>query len=168
MEASNTKHCSRCKIEYPLSREFFYVSNFLADGFCSHCKECKKKSYFLSREPIQDLKKLLTTRYTDLKTRTKKKRVKYAVELDFDVNYLLTLWDKQSGKCALSDIPMTFILFDGHINTNVSIDRIDSNKGYSKDNIQLVCCIVNKMKLDLTMEDLFYYCNQIIKKNESQ
>lgn len=160
-----TKVCCKCKNELPLTTEFFHVSNFLSDGFNSHCKECRKKSYHLRRTPIQDLEKLLNQRYNDLKTRTKKKRVKYDIDLNFDVKYLIDLWNKQSGKCAISNIDMTYILYNGHIDTNISIDRKDSLKGYTKDNIQLTYSIINKMKLDLTTEKLVYYCNQILKNN---
>jgi hypothetical protein len=74
--------CCRCKQEFPLTTEFFHVAKFLSDGFNSHCKTCRKKSYHLRRSPIQDLKKALTQRFNDLKTRTKKKRVKYDIELE--------------------------------------------------------------------------------------
>lgn len=161
----DTKVCCRCKKELPLTEEFFHVSNFLADGFNSHCKDCRKQSYHLSRKPENNLEKLLNQRIIDLKTRTKKKRVKYDTVLDFDLAYLLELWLKQEGKCAISKIEMTHILYDGHNNTNVSIDRIDSSKGYTKSNIQLVCCIINKMKLDLSTSDLIYYCKQILEHN---
>jgi hypothetical protein len=160
-----TKVCCKCKNEFPLTTEFFHVSKFLSNGYNSHCKTCRKKSYHLRRKPVQDLEKTLTQRFNDLKTRTKKKRVKYDIELDFDLNYLLELWVKQSGKCAISNIDMTYILYNGHVNTNVSIDRKDSLKGYTKDNIQLTCVIINKMKLDMKMEELTYYCKQILKAN---
>jgi hypothetical protein len=164
-EIINTKVCARCKQELPLTKEFFHVSNFLSNGFNSHCKTCREKSYYLSRVPVQNLRKLLDQRLIDLKTRTKKKRIKYPTILDFDIEYLLELWDKQSGKCALSGLDMTYILYNGHTNNNVSIDRINSLKGYTKDNIQLVCCIVNKMKLDMNTNDLIFYCKQIINHN---
>jgi hypothetical protein len=162
----NNKTCSRCKKELPLTKEFFHVSKFLSDGFNSHCKNCRKDTYYKRREPVQDIKRLLTERFSDLKTRTKNKRVKYNIALNFDVEYLLELWNKQSGKCAISNIEMTFVLYEGHIKTNASIDRINSNKGYSKDNIQLVCSIINKMKLDMTKEELMFYCKEILRNNE--
>ncbi len=161
----DTKVCCRCKKELPLTEEFFHVSNFLSDGFNSHCKECRKKSYHLRRSPEDNLEKLLNQRLIDLKTRTKKKRVKYDTILDFDLQYLLELWKKQEGKCAVSGISMTHILFNGHSKTNVSIDRVNSNKGYTKNNIQLVCSIVNKMKLDMNIDELVYFCNKILKHN---
>lgn len=161
----DTKICCRCKKELPLTEKFFHVSNFLLDGFNSHCKECRQKSYHLRRKPENNLEKLLNQRIIDLKTRTKKKRVKYDTILDFDLGYLLHLWIEQGGRCAISNIEMTHILYDGHNNTNVSIDRINSTKGYTKDNIQLVCSIINKMKLDMTIKELTYYCNKILTHN---
>jgi hypothetical protein len=53
------------------------------------------------------------------------------------------LWEKQKGLCALTGIPMTYKFYEGRVNTNLSVDRIDSAKGYSKDNVQLVCMAAN-------------------------
>lgn len=58
---------------------------------------------------------------------------------------------------------MTYKIDNGRSHTNVSIDRIDSDKGYTIDNVQLVCMAVNQMKSDLTNEELMYFCNNIIK-----
>lgn len=41
---------------------------------------------------------------------------------------------------------MTFYLDNGRTFTNISIDRITPNLGYTKENIQLVCMAVNQMK----------------------
>ena len=38
---------------------------------------------------------------------------------------------------------MTYKFYEGRVNSNLSIDRIDSTKGYSKDNVQLVCMAAN-------------------------
>lgn len=42
-----------------------------------------------------------------------------------------------------------------------SLDRIDSNKGYIKNNIQFVCIRVNKMKSDMTHDDFIGLCNKV-------
>lgn len=57
------------------------------------------------------------------------------------------MYYKQEGKCALSGEILTKIaLEDKGINKyNVSIDRINSSKDYTKDNIQLVGAIINIM-----------------------
>ncbi|MEE0616836.1 MAG: hypothetical protein UCP83_06055 [Intestinibacter bartlettii] len=46
----------------------------------------------------------------------------------------------------------------GRTNTNVSIDRIDSSKGYTKNNIWLICSAVNFMKSNLNLEEFKQYC----------
>ena len=56
---------------------------------------------------------------------------------------------------------MTFIFNNKHGKYNISIDRIDSTKGYTKDNTQLVCDIVNRMKLDLPMNEFVTLCKII-------
>lgn len=43
-----------------------------------------------------------------------------------------------------------------------SIDRIDSSKGYTKDNIQWVHKNVNIMKMDQTMDQFLYICKKIV------
>jgi len=42
-----------------------------------------------------------------------------------------------------------------------SIDRIDSDRGYVKDNVILVCNIVNQMKLEKPNEEFLTFIKQI-------
>ena len=80
------------------------------------------------------------------------------------LEYILDLYEKQKGLCALSGIRMTFIKkTDGNkIHTNLSIDRIDSSIGYEIGNIQLVCAIVNVMKSTLLKPELQWWCSKIV------
>lgn len=41
--------------------------------------------------------------------------------------------------------------------------KIDSSKGYTKDNIQLVCAAANMMKGYMEYNDLIHFCEAIIK-----
>jgi hypothetical protein len=51
---------------------------------------------------------------------------------------------------------------DERVNPNkLSIDRIDSKRGYTQDNIQLVCCWVNLMKLDVSIDVFKERCRLI-------
>ncbi len=45
----------------------------------------------------------------------------------------------------------------------ISIDRIDSSKGYVRGNVQLVCWVVNQMKNDLTNDELTEWCTKVSK-----
>ena len=57
---------------------------------------------------------------------------------------------------------MTYKFYEGRVNTNLSVDRIDSAKGYSKDNVQLVCMAANQMKNDLSMEEFINMCASVL------
>ncbi len=47
---------------------------------------------------------------------------------------------------------------------NISIDRINSDLGYTKNNIQLVSAMINRMKSDLTSKEFIDFCS-IISNN---
>ena len=47
---------------------------------------------------------------------------------------------------------------------NLSPDRIDSSKGYTKDNLQFVCNRVNAMKNNMNTEELIYFCKKIMER----
>ena len=71
------------------------------------------------------------------------------------------IWDlyiKQNKKCALTGLPITLHKDD---KINCSVDRIDSSKGYTKDNIQLVLKEVNKIKMDLDQDRFYELCKTI-------
>jgi hypothetical protein len=78
---------------------------------------------------------------------------------------VLNLYHKQNGLCALSNEKMTFIQKKGKISTNMSIDRIDSSKGYDITNIRLVCYIVNVMKHTGNDKELYDWCAAILSTN---
>lgn len=75
---------------------------------------------------------------------------------------LNTVWKAQNGKCAISGLDMTYELGEGRIYTNVSIDQIMPSKGYTIDNIQLVCMAVNQLKSDLDMDTILILCSAIV------
>jgi hypothetical protein len=78
---------------------------------------------------------------------------------------LETLWFAQQGKCALTGWPMTMELGNGVVQTNCSIDRIDSDKGYVVGNVQLVCRIANIAKSSLTTSDFANLCKAVVTKH---
>ena len=48
---------------------------------------------------------------------------------------------------------------------NISIDRINSSLGYTKDNVQLFAAIVNGMKTDLPDSEFIKICSIITDNN---
>lgn len=50
----------------------------------------------------------------------------------------------------------------GYSDYSPSIDRIDSSKGYTKDNIQVISSIANRMKWNATKEQLITFAKGIL------
>lgn len=68
---------------------------------------------------------------------------------------LAEVWKRQSGLCVYTGLPLILPTSTNlktiDITMRASLDRIDSSKGYTKDNIQFVSTPINYMKL--TMSD---------------
>ncbi len=73
---------------------------------------------------------------------------------------------KQNRQCALSGV-LLVIGAPGQCNGTASLDRIDSNKGYTQCNIQWVHKKINLMKLDLPQEEFLTFC-RLITENKKQ
>ena len=67
------------------------------------------------------------------------------------IEFLKKQYQKQKGLCAISGMPMELKIGE-HVENKCSIDRIDSNKGYTRRNIQLTTWWSNQMKMDTSME----------------
>jgi len=156
--------CSTCNRELPLNKENFYRRNDSQTGFQHRCKSCLKKDPKRYNRLIKkdNLELFLKDSFYAARNRAIKKGLKF----NLTIEYLLTLWNMQEGKCALTSLQMTHTILEGKIKTNVSIDKINPKLGYTKNNIQLVCNIINIMKSNMSIKELKYFCNLIIQGNE--
>lgn len=86
------------------------------------------------------------------------------LEYGIDRDDILELYLKQGKKCALTGIEMLPLPGWKTLKNKwrPSIDRIDSSKGYTIDNIQIVCAIVNIMKQDLPQSLFIKLCRQVV------
>lgn len=75
--------------------------------------------------------------------------------------YAAELIEQQQFKCALTGLPVSF-----EKNT-ASLDRIDSNRGYVKDNLQWIHKAVNIMKNAYPQTYFISMCHQIAKTNSN-
>jgi hypothetical protein len=80
---------------------------------------------------------------------------------NLSLDYLMSLYDSQQGKCALSGREMTYITGQGRVPTNISIDKIDPLCGYVEGNVQLTCRQANIMKMELNANELTSWCEDI-------
>ena len=153
------KKCSVCFTEQP--EENFEKVNHKKGGFTrSYCRSCQqiKSNESKSKTPEMYLKNT----YNQLKS----KRKDSAYEWNLEVEHLYALWNKQHGRCALSGHNMTWHRGSGKTFYNASLDRKNPDLGYTPDNIQLVCTIVNMMKQSLSDVDFIWWCKSITENTE--
>lgn len=81
------------------------------------------------------------------------------LKFDLKVDDIWNLYLTQNRKCALSGVEIVFDKVRGK--TTASLDRIDSSKGYSLDNVQWVHKEINQMKSDRSVEDFLVWINTI-------
>ena len=164
---ANLQKCKFCSLEKSLLE--FYANGCFADGtkkYRSRCKQCilahskqnQPKIYASKSQKRSSSPKNFISGILNHATKRKQH-----LGFSLDLVYLLDLYSKQHGLCALSGVEMTYIAGSGRVNTNISIDRIDSAVGYVRGNVQFVCDIVNRMKQDLPQAELFIWCSRVLK-----
>jgi len=85
----------------------------------------------------------------------------FEVEITLDEAY--EKFKLQNGLCAISGLPIRFYEPGEKPNAQTaSLDRIDSSKGYTIDNIQWLHKRVNIMKSDMTDIELINWCHKIV------
>ncbi|MEK6882555.1 MAG: hypothetical protein AABY22_23240, partial [Nanoarchaeota archaeon] len=96
-------------------------------------------------------------------------RYRSNVESDLTLDFLINLYNKQSGKCFYSGIQMTCLEYGmgRHQPFTISIDQIKPKIGYTKDNVVLCCWIINCAKNELSVEEYIETCELVSnRKNE--
>lgn len=130
----NTKICSFCSLEF--NSKYTGKKNATA-FFCSRVCQAKYRAK-LRRE---DYQKKIYELFNGAKHRAKIKEVPF----DLTLGFLEDLWNQQEGCCYLTkrkfDWQQTGISRNNP--NSPSLDRIDNSKGYTKDNIRLICYHLN-------------------------
>lgn len=142
-----------CKCD--CGREGKVKTYYLTKKYSEQCKYCgchTKKPYPLNSIPHVIWKRII---------RNASKR-NIAFNLDSDNAYKLLL--KQRFQCALSGLPIQFPKHGTDYLNNVgtaSLDRINSDLGYTKNNIQWVHKDINLMKNALSLDKFKKLCKLV-------
>lgn len=140
------KKCSRCGIIKQLKE--FDKNIRQKYGVTPHCTKCEKKDR-LKRKFDDKEKELL---------RAAKGRARNKL-LDFDLELTDIIIPK---KCPVLGTPLK-LNFGKVGHTSPTIDRIDSSKGYTKDNICIISHRANTLKSNGTLEELEAVLNYMIR-----
>jgi hypothetical protein len=138
------KRCSgRCKRWKPLAD--FNASVKTRDGLASTCRSCASKDNkdrYRRYSKVDSLGALLA-----LYRRTAASRGR---EFSLSLDDLRSLWERQAGRCRYSGAAL---MSEPGSPDKVSIDRVDSAKGYTIENIVLCTSRVNLMKRAMTVQE---------------
>jgi hypothetical protein len=104
-------------------------------------------------------------KYTFLRAVYRSTKSKTNKNFDLTLDDLLDVWENQEGKCVYTGWDLETISWKKRFRNprQISIDRIDCNLGYTKENIQLVCMIANLAKNNFTDDQLFDFCKSVIE-----
>jgi hypothetical protein len=101
--------------------------------------------------------------------RIRKNATKRGLEFNIAIQDIEAQIEKQNFKCAITNRPLTFNsrkIQGKTIYGNCSVDRKDSNKGYTVENIQIVDKQVNIAKHSLTQEEFIQLCKEVVEHNK--
>jgi len=166
------KTCPKCLQSLPLDE--FHKNKERKDGLSFRCKKCTRedrKAYeMLHKEEIKQRRKqrgydwpgrkeaqkayhaTLKGKITSWKASAKTRNIAWSITSE----YLSSM----PMKCHYTGVELTFI--SCQINT-VSLDRLDSEKGYEPGNVVFCCEKINKMKQDLSVDEFVRLCKVISK-----
>lgn len=85
-------------------------------------------------------------------------------KFDITVELLLELWESQKGKCAITGVKMELpktTYSPRNSPSCASLDRIDTSKGYMKDNVEFICQFVNLGKNNYSKNQIQKFFDQI-------
>lgn len=163
-----SKSCSKCKEIKQV--EEFTKDKYSKSGYKSWCKKCHRTFNKLDREYANAAQEKFrnsikgissTLLYSSLRRSINKN-----LEFNLDISWVYERVEK--NVCEISGLPFEKNKNRKSLNNPFapSIDRIDPNKGYTKDNCRLICFIINQAKSDYDDETLFKMCKAVTEFNQ--
>lgn len=142
---SATKECAGCKQELPV--EMFHFNRQQKDGLSCYCKKCAKKTSkqnYAKRASNHEWKLEQALRAS--KVRANKKGLEHTLTLE----QLKSLYPPDN-LCPVFGMELSWGFPK---DSSPSLDRIDSLKGYTLENCQIISNKANRLKADATLEEL--------------
>jgi hypothetical protein len=149
--SDEVKTCEVCGLTQPIER-FGKLKSSTPERMCLDCRKAQKNKQRLG------LRGYLSALISSAKGNAQKRKTVFS----FTVDEALGMWDKQQGRCAISNVFMTFHRDgEGLHDFNVSLDRVLPGGPYTAQNIRLVCVRVNLMRQTLSDSDFFWWSKNI-------
>lgn len=174
-----TKRCTKCRKDLPIEM-FRKDVRRPRDGRKNRCRACASAAWrlrYLSDETFREQvrkesKRRQQVAFDYYKGKCKEYRLRDPIrhmlydakrhskdvgrEFAIDKPFVECLLRTQQGRCAL-----TRVEFEETGQFRMSVDRIDSSRGYTPDNVHLVLWVINRMKTDLSVELFTALCGLV-------
>lgn len=153
-------------------QEYVRLSRLFREGYKA-CKSCHaRRNYNLYTKDKWDAVRsnaigdLSGTFFSHIKQAAKTRKKEFSITME----QLWELFVAQDNKCAMTGLDIQLSLDRKKSDPDfskitASLDRIDSSKGYTVDNIQWVHKDINRMKWSLSKDDFIYLCNLVSNKH---
>jgi hypothetical protein len=155
LKKQGKRKCHACKNIFPMTNEHFGYSKGIWRRRCKDCDNISATQNHHKRMLTLDLEGAIRYKIYQATYRSKQKHRQF----NLTITDVKNQWIKQNGKCFYTGMELTTL--PNHHNY-LSIDRYDSSKGYSADNIVLCSHIINLMKKDLTEQEFRSYCQLVV------
>ena len=174
-----TVECENCKTAFEMKMGEYrrHIKNNFKRKYCSrqcridHVRLCPEvvvhdglKKWWNDEKNLQHLEKMAEEkRQTTMGWKLFLKRARNSKKnLEVEIDDLKSIWIKQNGKCPYTGWEL---ILPNHKSRKTpqtaSMDRIDSSKGYTKDNILFVCVMANLAKNDFEEDCMREFCEAI-------
>jgi len=165
-----TRRCTRCN-KRKSTLKFHWKTDYTNSNkvikrlqrFCGVCR-VKQDNDKYSASPDAYIRRRIQMLRQDCHRHRGRKKVQLSYDKFFKI------WKTQFAKtgltCPLSGETMTHQRGKGEVLTNISVDRIDSDKEYEGGNIQFVCLMANLMKHKYNNKNLLSWSKKIVNNLE--
>jgi len=123
-------------------------------------KTCGCRKGIKSRRNFQGYGKISKSKWRVLVQNAEQRNIPF----DISIEQIDDLFKKQNYKCRFTGLPLEIKGNKG----NASLDRIDSYKGYTIDNIQWVHKKINKLKGQFSDKEFLTLCEMIAEHNNDK
>lgn len=155
LKQQNKRKCPVCNQIKCLKTEWYEKIG----GCCISCEKIRGVKKFKTRQ-----KKQTSSLENFLNSKIRESLQRKHLENELTLELLMDIYNKQNGKCFYSGRELQITRRNLSIDS-LSIDRIDSSRGYVKDNVVLCSSVANFMKQNYNLNVFLEVCKQITHKH---
>ena len=148
------KICTRCLETKMATLDFFEALATGDRGLMPECRPCRQAAKLRRVHSWTWAKRLIsyvngprhTSRTTD--------------PFDLTPDFLEEMFSKQGGRCAWTGVTLTTEVNSDRLRI-ATLDRLDNSRGYTKDNVVLVCKAANQARGDASPEEFVRFIDDV-------